>query len=54
VTIELTDEDVKRLIPLLENAIAEVDASAEPSAMIQPDDPFSLMDAYDCGSPPAG
>lgn len=48
-TIELTQEDVQRLIPLVESAIAEVDASAEPDAMVQPDDPMSLMRAYDWG-----
>lgn len=46
-SVTLTDEDVQRLIPLLENAMAEVDVSAQPDAMIQPDDPMSLMDAYD-------
>lgn len=47
--LELTPEDVRRLIPLLENAIAEVDDAADPDAMIQPDDPMSLMAAYDWG-----
>ena len=48
-TIELNDEDVTRLIPLIENAIAEVDAAASSDASIMPDDPMALMRAYDWG-----
>ena len=48
--MELTLDDMQRLRPLLENAMAEVDASAEPGAMIQPDSvesAMSLMASYD-------
>lgn len=47
--MKLSPEDRSRLRTLIENAMAEVDAAAEPDAQIQPDHPMSLMDAYDWG-----
>lgn len=45
----LTNEDRARLRTLIENAMTEVDAAADPDATIQPDDGLSLMNAYDWG-----
>lgn len=43
----LTHEDCTRLLPLLESALLEVDAAAEPDAMVQPDDDGAdLMASY--------
>ena len=47
--IDLSDDDVRRLVVLLQNACAEVDNSARSDSVIQPDDPFALMASYDWG-----
>jgi hypothetical protein len=45
--IYLTRDDCERLIPVLESAVLEVDAAAEPGAKMQPtDDGADLMAAY--------
>jgi hypothetical protein len=46
-TSALTREDCQRLIPVLESAVAEVDAAAAPDATMRPvDDGADLMAAY--------
>lgn len=47
--VTLTREDIERLIPLLENAIAEVEHSAAPDSGVLPDDSIALMAADDWG-----
>lgn len=42
-----TQEENELLRVVLKNAMAEVDASVDPDAIIQPDDPMSLMRHYD-------
>lgn len=45
--MELTRDDCARLIPVLESAVREVDAAAEPDATMGPDaDGADLMAAY--------
>lgn len=43
----LTAEERALIKTVLENAKAEVDTAANPDAVIQPDDPMSLMSHYD-------
>lgn len=45
--LQVDKEDISILKALLQNAMAEVGAAADPNATIQPDDPMSLMDKYD-------
>ena len=45
--MQLTPNDMDRLLPLLASAMAEVDAAVDPDAAVQPDDGLALMDAYD-------
>ena len=45
----LTADDARRLIPLLESAMDEVDMAVERETTPQPDDPMALMESYDWG-----
>lgn len=44
--VELSQDDIARLTTLLENAEAEVDASASTDSTVQPDDASALMSSY--------
>lgn len=47
--LTITNEDAARLIPLLENAIAEVEAAGATGSLVVPDDALALMASDDWG-----